>query len=273
MAKSPSQRSSALPLTPASGSRKKGASPKTTARKKASSPSASASAKPAAPDPKALAPRNMTHEELLRFLGQLAKAWPDAETELVFASPFQLLIATLMAAQATDAAVNRATPALFARAPGPAEMAKLHEDDVGEMIRTIGLWRHKAKNIIALSRILMDDYDGEVPRDRTALEALPGVGRKTAAVVMNVAFEEPAMPVDTHCFRLANRTGLALGKNVLEVELALEKRIPRNMLREAHHWLILQGRYVCKARKPECWRCVAQQDCLFPNRMLMQPSS
>ncbi|MDG6094992.1 endonuclease III [Acetobacter sp. AN02] len=217
-------------------------------------------------DTKASAPRDMTHKELLGFLNDLARTWPDAETELVFASPFQLLVSTALAAQATDASVNKATPALFAKAPGPAEMAQLTPEEVGDYIRTIGLWRNKAKNVVALSAKIMSDYNGEVPRDRAALETLPGVGRKTAAVILNVAYGEPVMPVDTHCFRLANRTGLARGKDVVEVEKRLETRIPRNLIREAHHWLILQGRYVCKARKPECWRCAAIRNCLFPNK-------
>ncbi|MBO1361737.1 endonuclease III [Acetobacter sacchari] len=233
----------------------------------------SSTSKTADPEPKgaAFAPRDMTKKEVTAFLSDLARAWPDAETELKFSSPFQLLVATALAAQATDASVNRVTPALFAKAPGPAEMALLTSDEVGEFIRTIGLWRNKARNIVALSQMLVERYDGEVPTDRDALESLPGVGRKTAAVVLNVAFGEPAVPVDTHAFRLANRTGLARGKNVLDVERALERRVPLPMLRDSHHWLILQGRYVCKARRPECWRCVATAHCLYPDKELIAP--
>lgn len=223
------------------------------------------------PNGTAMAPRDMTRAEVKGFLADLAKAWPDPETELVFETPYQLLVATALAAQATDVSVNRVTPALFAAAPGPAEMAALGEDAVGEHIRTIGLWRNKAKNVVALSRELVDRYDGAVPDTREALETLPGVGRKTANVVLNVAYGQPAMPVDTHCFRLANRTGLARGKTVLDVELALERRIPRDLLRDSHHWLILQGRYVCKARRPECWRCAAVRDCLYPEKEMIAP--
>ncbi|NHN85946.1 endonuclease III [Acetobacter musti] len=224
-----------------------------------------------APNGTANAPRNMTKAEIAGFLADLARTWPDAATELKFETPFQLLIATALAAQATDASVNRVTPALFAIAPGPAEMAKLSVEEVGEHIRTIGLWRNKAKNVVALSQALMDRFGGEVPADREALESLPGVGRKTAAVVLNVAFGQAAVPVDTHAFRLANRTGLARGKTVLDVERGLESRIPPDLLRESHHWLILQGRYVCKARRPECWRCAATRNCLYPEKELIPP--
>lgn len=223
------------------------------------------------PNGTAIAPRDMTKPEITRFLADLAKTWPDAETELVFSSPYQLLVATALAAQATDSSVNKATPALFAVAPGPKEMVALGEEAVGEYIKNIGLWRNKAKNIVALSRDLLAHHNGEVPADRDALEALPGVGRKTANVILNVAYGLPAMPVDTHCFRLANRTGLARGKTVLDVENALEARIPRELLRDSHHWLILQGRYVCKARRPECWRCAATKDCLYPEKEMIAP--
>jgi endonuclease-3 len=226
---------------------------------------------PRLPNGTAIAPRDMTKPELTRFLADLAKAWPDPETELVFSSPYQLLVATALAAQATDSSVNKATPALFAVAPGPREMAELGEDAVGGYIKTIGLWRNKAKNVVALSRDLLTRHGGEVPADRDALEALPGVGRKTANVILNVAYGLPAMPVDTHCFRLANRTGLARGRTVLDVENALEARIPRDQLRDSHHWLILQGRYVCKARRPECWRCAAVKDCLYPEKEMIAP--
>lgn len=219
---------------------------------------------PALPDSKATAPRDMTQPEIVQFLSDLERAWPDAETELHYTTPFTLLIAVVLSAQATDASVNRVTPALFAAAPTPAAMVKLGVEEVSELIRTIGLWRNKAKNVVELSRQLLEHHQGEVPDTRDALEALAGVGRKTANVVLSVAFHQPTVPVDTHVFRLANRTGLGRGKTVEAVEAALEKRIPTEMIRDSHHWLILQGRYVCKARKPECWRCAASEPCLYP---------
>ncbi|MFT8308011.1 MAG: endonuclease III [Acetobacter malorum] len=206
----------------------------------------------------------MTRPEIVQFLTDLERAWPDAETELHYSTPFTLLIAVVLSAQATDASVNRVTPALFAAAPNPAAMVALGEDGVGELIRTIGLWRNKAKNVVELSRQLLERHKGEVPGTREELEALAGVGRKTANVVLNVAFHQPTVPVDTHVFRLANRTGLGRGKTVEAVEVALERRIPKEMIRDSHHWMILQGRYVCKARKPECWRCAASVPCLYP---------
>lgn len=242
-------------------------STKTTA-KRASTPKAkaatprkiAAAAKPTATQ----APRDMKPEEVRLFLADLAKAWPNAETELLYSDPFSLLVAVVLSAQATDASVNRVTPALFAKAPTPAAMVQLGDEGVGALIRTIGLWRNKAKNVVELSRQLLARHNGAVPGTRAALEALAGVGRKTANVVLNVAFNQPTVPVDTHVFRLANRTGLGRGKTVEAVEAALERRIPTDMIRDSHHWLILQGRYVCKARKPECWRCAATTPCLFP---------
>ena len=171
-----------------------------------------------------------------------------------------------LSAQTTDAAVNKATPALFAAAPDAAAMAALGAEAIGPFIRSIGLWQGKARNVAAMSRILVEQHGGVVPADRTALEALPGVGRKTANVVLNVAFGESTMAVDTHIFRLGNRTGLAPGKTVRAVEDGLVRRVPSDMLRPAHHWLILHGRYVCKARTPECWRCPATPWCGFPNK-------
>jgi endonuclease III len=200
------------------------------------------------------------------FLEQLAAANPDPRSELDYSDPFTLLIAVLLSAQTTDAGVNRATRTLFAEAPTPEAMVKLGAEGVGRHIRTLGLWQGKARNVVELSRLLIEHHDSEVPRDREALEALPGVGRKTASVVLNVAFGESAMAVDTHIFRLGNRTGLAPGKTPREVEDALVRRIPSDMLRNAHHWLILHGRYVCKARVPECWRCVAAQWCRYPDK-------
>jgi endonuclease-3 len=198
------------------------------------------------------------------FMEALGRAFPNAESELIFSDNFTLLVSVVLSAQTTDAAVNKATPALFAAAPTPAAMAALGADGIGPYIRRIGLWQGKAKNVAALAQQLVDQHGGEVPRDRAALEALPGVGRKTANVVLNVAFGEAAMAVDTHIFRLGNRTGLAPGGNVRAVEDALVKRIPPDLLRPAHHWLILHGRYVCKARTPECWRCVATEWCRYP---------
>jgi len=202
------------------------------------------------------------------FIEALAKANPLPESELVHHVPFELLVAVVLSAQTTDAAVNRCTPALFAAAPDPAAMAALGEAGIAPFIRSIGLWQGKARNVAALSRLLMERHGGEVPRDRAALEALPGVGRKTASVVLNVAFGESAMAVDTHIFRLGNRTGLAPGRTPREVEDGLVERCPPALLRQAHHWLILHGRYVCKARTPECWRCVALRFCNYGNKVL-----
>ncbi|MBN9562990.1 MAG: endonuclease III [Alphaproteobacteria bacterium] len=200
------------------------------------------------------------------FLEALAAANPDPRSELDYTDPYTLLIAVVLSAQTTDAGVNRATRTLFAEAPTPEAMVRLGVEGVGQHIRTLGLWQGKARNVVELSRLLIERHGGEVPRDREALEALPGVGRKTASVVLNVAFGESAMAVDTHIFRLGNRTGLAPGKTPREVEDALVRRIPPDMLRNAHHWLILHGRYVCKARVPECWRCVAAQWCRYPDK-------
>ena len=202
--------------------------------------------------------------DVRHFLEALAAATPDPRTELAFADPFTLLVAVVLSAQTTDAAVNRATPALFRAAPTPAAMAELGAEGIGPYIRTLGLWQSKARHLAALSRCLMERHAGTVPRERAALEALPGVGRKTANVVLNVVFGESTMAVDTHIFRLGNRTGLAPGKTPRAVEDALLRRIPAELLRHAHHWLILHGRYVCKARRPECWRCVAAEWCRFP---------
>ncbi|WP_439580090.1 endonuclease III [Elioraea sp.] len=208
----------------------------------------------------------MPEADVRPFIEALARANPEPRSELDYASPFQLLVAVVLSAQATDASVNRATRGLFAAAPTPAAMAALGEEGIAPFIRTIGLWRAKARAVAALSRLLVERHGGEVPAERAALEALPGVGRKTANVVLNVAFGQDTMAVDTHIFRLGNRTGLAPGKDVRAVEEALVKRIPREYLRDAHHWLILHGRYVCKARKPECWRCVAEKWCKYTEK-------
>ena len=207
--------------------------------------------------------RAFTKREVREFYRRLAETRPIPQTELEFINPFTLLVAVVLSAQATDVGVNKATPALFALADAPAKMLALGEERIVALIRTIGLFRTKAKNLVALSRILADQYGGEVPRDRAALESLPGVGRKTANVVLNVAFGELTIAVDTHIFRVANRTGLAPGKTPLEVEKKLEAITPAEYKRYAHHWLILHGRYVCKARKPECPDCVVADLCRY----------
>jgi endonuclease-3 len=208
----------------------------------------------------------MTRAEVRGFIEALAKHNPAPETELSFTSPFTLLVAVVLSAQATDVSVNRATVTLFAAAPTPAAMLALGVDGVASHIRSIGLWQTKARNVVSLCRDLIEKHGGEVPADRAALEALPGVGRKTANVVLNVAFGESTMAVDTHIYRVGNRTGLAPGKTPREVEDSLLKRIPAELLRQSHHWLILHGRYVCKARRPECWRCVATRWCRYPDK-------
>jgi len=207
--------------------------------------------------------RAFSKREVREFYARLAATRPIPQTELEFINPFTLLVAVVLSAQATDTGVNKATPALFALADTPAKMLALGEERLVELIRTIGLFRTKAKNLMALSRMLVEQYGGEVPRHRVALEALPGVGRKTANVVLNVAFGEPTIAVDTHIFRVANRTGLAPGKTPLAVELALEACTPADYKRYAHHWLILHGRYVCKARKPECPECFVASLCRY----------
>ena len=191
---------------------------------------------------------------------------PEPRGELEYVNPYTLLVAVVLSAQATDAGVNKATRALFAAADTPQKMLALGEDRVREHIKTIGLFRAKAKNVIALSQILVEKHGGQVPRDAASLEALPGVGRKTANVVRNIAFGEPTIAVDTHLFRISNRIPLARGKTPLEVELGLLKIIPQEFLLHAHHWLILHGRYVCKARKPECTRCVIADLCSSPEK-------
>ena len=194
---------------------------------------------------------------------RLRAANPAPTTELEYATPFQLLIAVLLSAQATDKSVNLATRKLFADAPTPQAMLALGEEKLAEYINRIGLYRTKAKNTIATCRLLIEQHGGEVPHSREALEALPGVGRKTANVVLNTAFGEPTIAVDTHIFRVANRTKLAPGKTPLAVELKLLKAVPAEFRHDAHHWLILHGRYVCKARTPECWRCAIADLCEY----------
>jgi endonuclease-3 len=211
--------------------------------------------------------RAMPLADVRCFIEALAHENPAPRTELDYASPYTLLVAVALSAQATDVSVNRATRTLFAEADTPAAMVRLGVEGVGRHIRSIGLWQGKARNVVALSQLLLERHGGEVPHDRAALEALPGVGRKTANVVLNVAFNEPTMAVDTHIFRLGNRTGLAPGKTPRAVEDGLVRRLPKEMLRDAHHWLILHGRYVCKARQPECWRCVAAKWCRYPDKI------
>jgi endonuclease III len=208
----------------------------------------------------------MTLAEVRGFLEALARSMPAPKSELDYSDPYTLLVAVVLSAQATDAGVNKATAGLFREAPNAAAMVALGVEGVGRHIKSIGLWQGKAKNVVELSRQLLERYGGLVPEDREALEALPGVGRKTANVVLNVAFGQSTMAVDTHIFRLGNRTGIAPGANVRVVEDALMKRIPPELLRDAHHLLILHGRYVCKARLPECWRCVAAEYCNFPDK-------
>jgi endonuclease III len=188
---------------------------------------------------------------------------PHPKTELEYSTPFELLIAVMLSAQATDVSVNKAMRKMFPVANTPQQIVELGEEGVTGYIKTIGLYRTKAKNAVAASRILLDQYGGEVPEDREALESLPGVGRKTANVVLNIAFGHPTIAVDTHIFRVANRTGLAPGKDVRAVETALEKFTPGEFVQDAHHWLILHGRYVCKARRPECWHCAIEPLCEF----------
>ena len=194
---------------------------------------------------------------------RLREGDPQPKSELDYVNPFTLLVAVVLSAQATDAGVNKATKKLFEIADTPQKMLALGEDRVREYIKTIGLYRNKAKNVIGLCRGLIESHGGKVPHDREALEALPGVGRKTANVVLNVAFGEPTMAVDTHIFRISNRTGLAPGKTPLEVEKGLLEIVPEEFGQHAHHWLILHGRYVCKARRPECERCVISDLCLY----------
>jgi len=211
-------------------------------------------------------PASYAPDEIREIFRRFAAADPDPRSELEFVNPFTLLVAVVLSAQATDAGVNKATRALFAVADTPGKMAAIGEEGIGEFIRTIGLWRNKARNVAALSRVLAERYRAEVPHEREALETLPGVGRKTANVVLNVAFGEPTIAVDTHIFRVANRIRLAPGDTPDEVEQGLLAVIPEEYLLHAHHWLILHGRYVCKARRPECERCIIADLCRFPGK-------
>ena len=202
-------------------------------------------------------------EEIEAIFAAFEKDNPEPKGELDSVNAFTLLVAVVLSAQATDAGVNKATPALFKLADTPEKMVKLGVEKITDLVKTIGLYRNKAKNVFALSQQLIENFGGEVPQTREELETLPGVGRKTANVVLNIAFRQPTIAVDTHLFRVSNRTGLAPGKEPLEVELKLLKAVPENYLLHAHHWLILHGRYVCKARKPECYRCVIAEWCRF----------
>ena len=213
----------------------------------------------------------MTRDEIFEFFRRLAEDNPDPQTELEFENVYQLLVAVVLSAQSTDVGVNKATRRLFAEVKTPATMDALGETGLKAHIKTIGLFNTKAKNVIALSEKLIAEYGGEVPGDRDALTALPGVGRKTANVVLNCAFGAEAFPVDTHVFRVCNRTGLARGKTPEQVEALLERRVPQPFRRGAHHWLILHGRYTCKARTPECWRCPVVELCDFKPKVLAPP--
>ncbi len=209
----------------------------------------------------------MKRTEIGPFLTAISGGDPAPKTELDYQTPFMLLVAVVLSAQTTDVAVNRVTKGLFAAAPDAAAMVALGESGVAAFIKSIGLWQAKAKNVIGLSQQLLALHGGEVPGDRAALEALPGVGRKTANVVLNEIFGHATMAVDTHIFRLGNRTGLAPGETPRQVEDGLVARIPKELLRGAHHWLILHGRYVCKARRPECYRCVGAAWCKYPDKV------
>ena len=205
----------------------------------------------------------MKKADIFEFYRRLAESNPAPETELEYVNPYTLLVAVALSAQATDVGVNKATRKLFAEVQTPQAMLELGEKGLKQHIKTIGLFNTKARNVIAAARVLVDEFGGKVPQERGKLEQLPGVGRKTANVVLNVAFGQPTIAVDTHIFRVGNRTGLAPGKNPLEVELRLEKNTPEPFITHAHHWLILHGRYICKARTPECWRCPVADLCAY----------
>ncbi len=210
----------------------------------------------------------MRRADIPVFLGAISNGVAEPKTELDYETPFQLLVAVVLSAQTTDVAVNKVTKALFAAAPNPEAMVALGAVGIGPLIRTIGLWQGKAKNVAALAAQLLMLHGGEVPGNREALEALPGVGRKTANVVLNEVFGQATMAVDTHIFRLGNRTGIAPGTTPRQVEDGLLKRVPKAMLKPAHLWLILHGRYVCKARAPECWRCAGVAQCTYAEKVL-----
>ena len=210
--------------------------------------------------------KNMTRKEIQIFFERLREQRPHPETELYFSNPFELLVAVTLSAQATDVSVNKATDKLFPVANTPEAIYELGVDGLKEYIKTIGLYNSKAENVIKACKMLIELHGSQVPQNRADLEALPGVGRKTANVVLNTAFGQPTMAVDTHIFRLGNRTGLAIGKNVLEVEQRLIKVIPKEFILDSHHWLILHGRYTCIARKPKCAECIVSDVCHWPDR-------
>ena len=212
----------------------------------------------------------MKKADVATFFDRLAAALPEPKGELDYVNPYTLLVAVVLSAQATDVGVNKATKALFKAVTTPQQMLELGEAGLKQHIRTIGLYNAKAKNVIALSQMLIAEHGGAVPCDRDALERLPGVGRKTANVVLNIAFGEPTIAVDTHIFRVGNRTGLAPGRTPLEVERKLEKVVPAERKLHAHHWLILHGRYVCKARKPDCFACVVNDLCAFKGKTTLE---
>ncbi|WP_421725343.1 endonuclease III [Bauldia sp.] len=228
---------------------------------------ASTTGRPKPPARRRSQARRMPPADVAEMFRRFRAERPDPRSELHYSSPFTLLVAVVLSAQATDAGVNKATPALFAAADTPERMVALGEARVTELIRTIGLFRSKGRNVVGLSRKLIADYDGKVPKTREALESLPGVGRKTANVVLNVAFGQPTIAVDTHIFRVSNRTGLAPGPTPEAVETELERVVPDEFKLHAHHWLILHGRYVCKARKPECPTCLIRDLCLWPDKI------
>jgi endonuclease III len=240
-----------------------------TAKKKPVKAQARADRKALHGEARALYGKPWSNPEIEEAFRRFQAAMPEPKGELHHVNPFTLLVAVVLSAQATDAGVNKATPALFALADTPDKMAALGEERVRELIKTIGLFRTKAKNVIALSEKLMAEHGGQVPNTREALQALPGVGRKTANVVLNIAFGEPTMAVDTHIFRIGNRTGLAPGKDPLAVELKLLEVVPAHYMMHAHHWLILHGRYTCLARKPLCEKCVIADLCKWPGKTVL----
>ena len=215
----------------------------------------------------------MNKADAFEFYRRLAESNPDPQPELEFVNPYTLLVAVALSAQSTDVGVNKATRSLFAKVTTPQQMLDLGEEALKDHIKTIGLFNTKAKNVIAAARLLVEQHGGVVPSDRAALETLPGVGRKTANVVLNSAFHQPTIAVDTHIFRVSNRTGLAKGKDVLAVELKLERVTPKPFLLGAHQWLILHGRYICRARLPECWRCPVVDLCAYKAKVLSPPKT
>ena len=252
-------------MTSRSSDNKPTASRKTATKKKpAAKPKRKRPARSARPVSRARSKLKKAEIEALFF--RLREARPEPKSELQYTNPYTLTVAVALSAQATDVGVNKATRALFEKVSTPQQMLELGEEKLIEHIRTIGLFRTKAKNLMAMAKMLVEDFGGEVPRDRASLEKLPGVGRKTANVVLNVAFKQPVIAVDTHIFRVCNRTGLAPGKTVLEVETLLERIVPRPCLLHAHHWLILHGRHVCKARKPDCPNCIISDLCKYKEK-------